>query len=95
MTDPRDKIDEPHRRVRPGCIRGERSEGRGKTGAEWSIPVRAPIAALLDRQRASRARESEGWVFPNDSGQPINHANWIKRGWAKALARGGGDSPRR
>ena len=59
-----------------------------KTGAEWSVPLKAPLEALLHRQRdASSDSPASEWVFPNSDGRPINHANWIKRGWAKALER--------
>jgi len=65
-------------------------EAPTKTGAEWSVPMRAPIGALLRRQRAQpRAEDSHGWLFQNSAGGPINHANWIKRGWARALERAG------
>jgi len=59
-----------------------------KTGAEWSIRIGPPLGALLRRQRAgSTVGRTDGWVFPNRDGGPINHSNWLKRGWPRALAR--------
>ena len=47
-----------------------------KTGAEWSIPLRPPLADLLRRQRAETfVGNTQGWLFPNQNGNPLDYAN--------------------
>ena len=68
--------------------RGEREAT--KTAAEWSIPLRTPLGALLERQRSmTYVGRPEGWVFPSGNGKPLGYHNWRRRGWTRALQRAG------
>ena len=65
-----------------------RDPGRIQTGAEWSIPLRSPLADLLRRQRTRTfVGNTEGWIFPSQNGSPLDYANWRKRGWQRVLLR--------
>ncbi len=59
-----------------------------KTGAVWSIPLRAPLGELLARQRQrSYVGRTEGWVFPAAGSGHQLYANWLRRVWQPLLAR--------
>jgi integrase len=59
-----------------------------KTGASWTIPLRAPLAALLRQQRKySYVGRTQGWIFPNRVGGPLDYNNWRHRGWERVLER--------
>jgi integrase len=63
-------------------------EAPTKTGEEWSISIRVPLANLLLRQRQrSYVGRSQGWVFPNSCGGHANYRNWLERVWTKVLER--------
>ena len=73
--------------VQRTLARGGRVEPT-KTGASWTIPIRAPLADLLQRQRAlSYVGRTESWVFPSQAGGPLDYHNWRHRGWKRVLER--------
>jgi len=81
---------------RGGLVHVQRTVARGgrieptKTGTSWTIPLRAPLADLLRRQRAlSYVGRTESWVFPNRGGGPLDYHNWRHRGWQRVLDRAG------
>jgi site-specific recombinase XerD len=59
-----------------------------KTGAEWSIVLRAPMLALLRRQQERSYVGHPGrWIFPNTAGNALSYHNWRHRGWPRVLRR--------
>jgi len=59
-----------------------------KTGAAWTIPLRAPLRALLASQRERVfLRDPEGWVFPTVNGAAPSYTNWRNRVWPTLLRR--------
>ncbi len=87
----------PHLSVAGRRLRIERAVSRysrpgqdeaTKTAAEWEIPLRPHLAALLERQRAqSYVGRPEGWIFPNRREGPLSYHNWRHRGWVRVLER--------
>ena len=71
------------------AVRGEdRTDEPTKTAADWTIPIRPPVADLLMVQRErSFVGRSEGRIFPGPSGGPISYTSWLRRGWRRALNR--------
>jgi integrase len=66
----------------------DRDDEPTKTGAEWSITLRAPVLDLLRRQRErAYLGNTEGWVFPNTVGNALSYHNWRHRGWPRVLRR--------
>jgi len=61
-----------------------------KTGAEWSIALRPPLAALLERQKARTfVGRPEGRVFGTHDGKLSHYWRWRKLGWIEPLRRAG------
>jgi len=59
-----------------------------KTGAEWSIELRPPLAALLERQKARTfVGRPEGRVFGTHDGRLSHYWRWRKLGWIEPLRR--------
>jgi integrase len=75
--------------IRREVVRGEDTlEEPTKTAEKWSIPIRAPLASLIERQRErSYLGRPEGRVFPGLDGRPIDYSRWRKHGWIVATQR--------
>ena len=70
------------------AVRGMADLDHTKTGADWTIPLRAPLSDLLMRQRErSFVGQTEGLVFPGPSGGPMSYTSWLRRGWRRVLDR--------
>ncbi len=79
--------------VRRAIVRGQRDEDPDdgtKTGEEWSIKLRPPLAALLERQKARTfVGRSEGRIFGGPNGELSPYWRWRRLGWIEPLRRAG------
>lgn len=76
-------------RVWRAVVRGEDNPDEPtKTAAKWTIPLRAPLEALLRRQQErTYVGRAEDRIFPSPGGGPIGYPDWLRRGWQVALRR--------
>ncbi len=63
--------------IQRAVVRGEdRTDEPTKTGEDWTIPLRPPVAQLLQvQQERSFVRRTEGRIFPGPSGGPISYTS--------------------
>ncbi len=75
--------------IQRAVVRGEdRTDEPTTTGEDWNIPLRPPVAELLQvQQERSFVGRTEGRIFPGPSGGPISYTSWLRRGWRRALTR--------